>query len=103
VQESSDIGRWSLVLRGRATEHGLGGQHLNQATQASHECDPAGLAVFVRLPASSFRDQLHFGPLERDAQLVEEASRDPSQSHQGLQGLPQDVTGLFLLLRFCSS
>lgn len=35
-------------------EYGLGGQHLRQATQATHERDFAGCAVFVRLPATEF-------------------------------------------------
>ncbi len=81
MQKSREIGRQPLMLRGIAAEHGLGGQHLNQATQASHERNPARLAIFVRLPASSFGKELHFSPLEGDAHLVEEASGHPSQSH----------------------
>lgn len=41
MQESRDIGRQSLVRRGIATENGLGSEHLNQATQATHEGHPA--------------------------------------------------------------
>lgn len=79
MQKSRDIGRQPLVFRGIATEHGLGRQHRDQATQASHEGNLAGFAVFVRLRASQFGQQLHFGPLEGDAHLVEKACRDPSQ------------------------
>jgi hypothetical protein len=63
------------------TEDGLGRQHLGQAAQATHEGDFARLTVFVRFPASSFRDQLHFGLLERNPHLVEKACRHPDQSH----------------------
>ncbi len=41
MQESRDIGRQSLVRRGIATENGLGSEHLNQATQATHKGHPA--------------------------------------------------------------
>ncbi len=83
------------MLRGVATEHGLSGQHVDQAAQATYERDPARLAVFVRLPASEFRQQLHVGPLEGDAHLVEEACGHPCQGHQGLKRLPIEHLHLF--------
>lgn len=69
------------MLTGIATEHGLGCQHLDQATQATHEGDLAGLTACVRLRASPLGEQLDFSPLEGDAHLVEESSRDPRQCH----------------------
>ncbi len=69
------------MFGGIATEDGLGRQHLYQTAQATHESDLAGLAIFVRFPASSFREQLHFGPLEGDPHLVEQACCHPGQGH----------------------
>ena len=54
------------MLSGIAAQHGLGGQHLDQAAQATHEGDLARLAIFVRLPSAQFGPQLHFGLLEGD-------------------------------------
>jgi hypothetical protein len=67
------------MLRGIAAQDGLSGQHLDQATQASHQRDFARLAIFVGLRASQLGQQLHFSPLKGDPHLVEKLGSDPAE------------------------
>ncbi len=47
-------------------ENGLGGQHLEEATQTALERDFARGAALMGFPATKFGQQLHFSPVEGD-------------------------------------
>jgi hypothetical protein len=65
-------------------EDDLGGQHLEEATQTTLECDFAWGGAFMGFPATELGQQLHFSPLESHPQAEEKASRDPAQGHLGV-------------------
>ena len=62
-------------------EDGLGRQHLQEATEPAQERAVARLAIFMGLRATELGQQLHFGPIEADPQVKQEACSDPGQSH----------------------
>jgi hypothetical protein len=71
-----------------AREDGLGEQHLKETTKSALEGDFAGQAIFMGLRARKFGEQLHFDPVEGDAQVKEKACRHPTQSDEGADALP---------------
>src|SRR5438874_2244877 len=58
------LGGKSVVLSGIAREHGLSGQHLQEATQSAQQCDFARCAAFMGLRAAQFGQQLDFRPVD---------------------------------------
>ncbi len=62
-----------------AREDGLGDQHLQEPTESALQRDFAGQAIFMGFPAAELGQQLHFGPVESDAQVKEKACRHPGQ------------------------
>jgi hypothetical protein len=67
------------VLGRVASGDGLGGQHLKETTESALQRDFAGQAILTGLRAAELGQQLHFGPVEADAQVKEKACRDPGQ------------------------
>ncbi len=81
MEESGDPGRKSLVFSRVLREGSVGSEHLQETTQSTQERDFARLAIFMRLRAAEFGQQLHFDPVEGDPQVKEKARRDPNQGH----------------------
>jgi hypothetical protein len=66
------------MLCGIAREHRLCRQHLQKPSQTTLERNFAWGAAFMRFPAAELSQQLHFDPVEADAQVKEKARRDPA-------------------------
>ena len=58
-------------------EEGSRGEMVEQALQAAGEEGLVGWAIGAGDPAAKASEELDLGPVERDAQLVEEARHDP--------------------------
>jgi hypothetical protein len=81
MEEGGNPGGKALMLDGVVREEGLSREPLQEPSQAALQGAFARQAIFMRLRAAQFGEQLHFDPLEADAQVKEKACRNPTQGH----------------------
>jgi hypothetical protein len=74
-------------------QHSLSDQHVKQAAQPPLQGDFARVAIFMRLRASQFGQQLHLGPVPGFCQARRESQPRPSPRRPGCAGPANPTPG----------